>query len=151
MMNYAFINQSKESSWRNYKHYIDQITHKIVSVLNLNKHYDFSIILVDANAIQAINLEYRNIDKVTDVISFASQDDLSILTVEPVIELGDIFINVQAIRNQAHDYNHSLKREFSFLVTHGILHLLGYDHLSHEDETVMFNLQEEILSEIAKR
>lgn len=151
MMNYAFINQSQELSWRNYKHYIDQITQKIVSVLNLDKHYDFSIILVDANTIQAINLEYRNIDKVTDVISFASQDDSSILNIEHVVELGDIFINIQAIRNQAKDYGHSLKREFSFLVTHGILHLLGYDHLNHEDENQMFALQEVILSEIAKR
>lgn len=151
MMNYAFINQSQESSWRNYKHFIDQITQKIVTVLNLDKHYDFSIILVDASTIQSINLEYRNIDKVTDVISFASQDDLSILTVEPVIELGDIFINVQAIRIQASDYNHSLKREFCFLVTHGILHLLGYDHILQDDENKMFGLQEVILSEIAKR
>lgn len=151
MMNYAFINQSQESSWRNYKHYINQISQKIVSVLNLDKHYDFSVILVDANAIQAINLEYRNFDKVTDVISFASQDDLSILNVDQVIELGDIFINVQAIRNQASDYDHSLKREFCFLVTHGILHLLGYDHLTHADENKMFGLQEVILSEIAKR
>lgn len=150
-MNYAFINQSQESSWRNYKHFIDQITQKIVTVLNLDKHYDFSIILVDASTIQSINLEYRNIDKVTDVISFASQDDLSILTVEPVIELGDIFINVQAIRIQASDYNHSLKREFCFLVTHGILHLLGYDHILQDDENKMFGLQEVILSEIAKR
>lgn len=151
MMNYAFINQSQESSWRNYKHYINQISQKIVSVLNLDKHYDFSVILVDANAIQAINLEYRNFDKVTDVISFASQDDLSILNVDQVIELGDIFINVQAIRNQASDYDHSLKREFCFLVTHGILHLLGYDHLTHADENKMFGLQEVILNEIAKR
>lgn len=151
MMNYEFINQSQESSWKNYKHYVDQIVLKTVSVLELDKQYDFSIILVTPEAIQNINLEYRNIDRVTDVISFASQDDMSFLNIESDIELGDIFINVQAIRNQAKDYGHSLKREFCFLVTHGILHLLGYDHITPDDEKKMLDLQEEILYEIARR
>lgn len=150
-MNYEFINQSNEKSWKNYRPLINQIVSRIVEVLNLDKQYDFSIILVDEETIQNINREYRKIDKVTDVISFASLDDEQFLNLEETIELGDIFINVQAIRNQANDYGHSLKREFCFLVTHGILHLLGYDHLNKEDEKIMFDLQEEILNEIAKR
>ena len=123
----------------------------MIVVLDLEKNYDFSIILVDPEAIHQINRDYRNIDKVTDVISFASQDDLSVLNMEESIELGDIFINVQAIRDQAKDYGHSIKREFCFLVTHGILHLLGYDHMNSIDEKEMFNLQEVILDEIARR
>lgn len=150
-MNYEYINQSNEKTWKNYRPYVSQIVSRVITVLNLEKKYDFSIILVDANKIHEINREYRNIDKSTDVISFASLDDDSLLNMEDTIELGDIFINVQAIRDQAKDYGHSLKREFCFLVTHGILHLLGYDHLNPEDEKLMFNLQEEVLNEIARR
>lgn len=150
-MNFEYINQTNEKSWKNYRPYICQIVSRTITVLKLDKKYDFSIILVDSNTIQEINREYRKIDKVTDVISFASLDDESLMNMEDSVELGDIFINVQAIRDQAKDYGHSLKREFCFLVTHGILHLLGYDHLSVDDEKIMFDLQEEILNEIARR
>jgi probable rRNA maturation factor len=150
-MNFEYINQTNEKSWKNYRPYICQIVSRTITVLKLDKKYDFSIILVDSNTIQEINREYRKIDKVTDVISFASLDDESLMNMEDSVELGDIFINVQAIRDQAKDYGHSLKREFCFLVTHGILHLLGYDHLNVDDEKIMFNLQEEILNEIARR
>lgn len=150
-MNYEYINQTNEKSWKNYKPYINLIVSRIKLVMKLEKQYEFSIILVDSNKIHEINREYRNIDKVTDVISFASLDDELVFDLNEVIELGDIFINVDAIRSQAFDYGHSLKREFCFLVTHGILHLLGYDHMNKEDEKKMFDLQEEILNEIARR
>ena len=150
-MNYEYINQTNEKSWKNYKPYINLIVSRIKLVMKLEKQYEFSIILVDSNKIHEINREYRNIDKETDVISFASLDDELLFDLNEVIELGDIFINVDAIRSQASDYGHSLKREFCFLVTHGILHLLGYDHMNKEDEKKMFDLQEEILNEIARR
>lgn len=150
-MNYEYINQTNEKSWKNYKPYVDLIVSRIKSVLKLEKLYEFSIILVESDKIHEINREYRNIDKETDVISFASLDDHLLFGLNEIIELGDIFININAIRDQAHDYGHSLKREFCFLVTHGILHLLGYDHLNKEDEKRMFDLQEEILNEIARR
>jgi probable rRNA maturation factor len=150
-MNYEYINQTNEKSWKNYKPYINLIVSRIKLVMKLEKQYEFSIILVDSNKIHEINREYRNIDKATDVISFASLDDELLFDLNEVIELGDIFINVDAIRSQASDYGHSLKREFCFLVTHGILHLLGYDHMNKEDEKKMFDLQEEILNEIARR
>lgn len=151
MINYEFINQSKELSWKNYKSYINMIIQRTIKTLKIEKEYNFSIIMVNPEVIHQINKDYRNIDKETDVISFASQDDLSVLNMEESLELGDIFINVQAIRDQAKDYGHSLKREFCFLVTHGLLHLLGYDHLNQADEKIMFDLQEEILNEIARR
>lgn len=151
MINYEFINQSKELSWKNYKSYINMIIQRTIKTLKIEKEYNFSIIMVNPEVIHQINKDYRNIDKETDVISFASQDDLSVLNMEESLELGDIFINVQAIRDQAKDYGHSLKREFCFLVTHGLLHLLGYDHLNQTDEKIMFDLQEEILNEIARR
>lgn len=151
MVNYQFINQSSENSWLNYRRYIHAICEKTATTLKLDKMYSFSIILMDEADIHVINRDYRQIDRPTDVISFASSDEEALVVGGDEIELGDIFINIQAIRSQAEDYGHSLKREFSFLVTHGLLHLLGYDHLNKKDEEVMFKLQEEILSEIARR
>lgn len=151
MINYQFINQSSEASWLSYRHYIKPICLKTQEVLSLKQDLSFSIILLDEASIQIINRDYRQIDQATDVISFASEDEKDMIVGSDELELGDIFINVQAIRSQAKDYGHSLKREFSFLVTHGLLHLLGYDHIQQNDEEKMFKLQEEILSEIARR
>jgi probable rRNA maturation factor len=106
---------------------------------------------MDEADIHVINRDYRQIDRPTDVISFASNDEDVLIVSGDEIELGDIFINVHAIRSQAEDFGHSLKREFSFLVTHGLLHLLGYDHNDKVEEEIMIKLQEEILSEIARR
>lgn len=150
-MNYTFINQTDEKSWKNYRYLVDEINHECVKQLKIKKHFQFSIILVDSDTIQIINKDYRNIDKITDVISFASHDSMEFQVKESINELGDIFINIDRIRSQAQDYGHSLKREFSFLVTHGLLHLLGYDHMNKNDEEEMFKLQEDILSGIAKR
>ena len=151
MINYQFINQSSESSWFNYRRYVQAICERTRLVLRLDKDYTFSIILLDEIDIHVINRDYRQIDRPTDVISFASNDEDALVVGGEELELGDIFINIRAIRSQAEDYGHSLKREFSFLVTHGLLHLLGYDHMDKKEEEVMFKLQEEILSEIARR
>jgi len=70
---------------------------------------------------------------------------------QPELMLGDIFINVDAVRRQAADYGHSLKREFCFLTVHGLLHLLGYDHMNPTDDTAMITLQERVLYDIARR
>lgn len=102
-----------------------------------------SIIIVDNDYIHKINKEYRNIDRETDVISFALEEGESID--EPVKTLGDIYISIDRVYSQAKEYGHSVKRELFFLVTHGFLHLLGYDHMNKEDEEKMFSLQEKIL------
>ena len=89
-------------------------------------------------------------DKPTDVISFAYND-----TVEKFDdfsdEIGDIFINLDYVSKQAAEYGHSEAREYLFLITHGVLHLLGYDHQNPEEEKLMFDLQKEILNDIAPR
>ena len=102
----------------------------------------FNVIFVNKDEIQRINKEYRNIDKVTDVISFALIDDNEIVQTN---ELGDIFICVERAIEQAKEYGHSEGREFAFLAVHGYLHLCGYDHMSPEEEKVMFDIQESIL------
>ncbi len=150
-MNYSFINQTDEKSWKNYRIFVTQVMKETAKILKIKKRFQFSIILVDSDTIQEINKTYRKKDQVTDVISFASNDILGFEIKESINELGDIFINVDRVRSQAIDYGHSLKREFSFLVTHGLLHLLGYDHMNKSEEEEMFALQEEILSGIAKR
>ncbi|UNT96367.1 rRNA maturation RNase YbeY [Allobaculum mucilyticum] len=109
-----------------------------------------SVIFADPEQIHEINREYRKIDRPTDVISFAMQDDKdNIFIEEEENELGDIFINTTAIENQAAEYGHSVRRESCFLFCHGLLHLLGYDHMTPEDEKVMFSLQKDILHEVA--
>lgn len=102
-----------------------------------------SVIIVDNKMIHEINKKYRNIDRPTDVISFALEEGETFE--EPVKTLGDIYVSIDKVYEQAKEYNHSVKRELFFLVTHGFLHLLGYDHMKKEDEEVMFQLQEKIL------
>ena len=105
----------------------------------------FNVIIVDNSKIHEINKEYRNIDRETDVISFALEDDKTFNTTE-VRMLGDIYISIDRVRSQAEEYGHSFKRELYFLSIHGLLHLLGYDHMNPEDEKKMFTKQEEVLN-----
>lgn len=106
---------------------------------------EFNIIFVDDNYIHELNKNYRGVDRPTDVISFALEDGEKIDTGEFRM-LGDIYISIDRTKAQAIDYGHSFLRELAFLSVHGLLHLLGYDHMKKEDEEVMFGLQEEILN-----
>ena len=106
----------------------------------------FSIIFVEDDEIHQMNKEYRGVDRITDVISFAFEDEGEILYNE-IRMLGDIYICIPQMKRQAQSYEHSEKRELSFLAVHGLLHLLGYDHMVPEDEKEMFELQELILNE----
>ncbi|MBQ7136727.1 MAG: rRNA maturation RNase YbeY [Bacilli bacterium] len=106
---------------------------------------EFNIIIVDNNKIQELNKEYRNIDKVTDVISFALEDDET-YKLDDYRMLGDIYICIEKVHSQKEEYGHSFKRELSFLAVHGLLHLLGYDHMEEDDERIMFSKQEEVLT-----
>ena len=104
----------------------------------------FNVIIVDEEKIHELNREYRGIDKSTDVITFALEDNEDIVY-EDFRLLGDIYICLEKVYSQAEEYGHSVLRELSFLAIHGFLHLLGYDHMTEEDEKVMFKRQEEIL------
>lgn len=128
---------------------------------------EVALTFVDDEAIQELNKQYRDLDKPTDVLSFAmsefgedeiqinyednelnstdeSQDDevMSEAFIEP---LGDIIISVPRAIAQAEDYGHSVERELGFLFVHGFLHLIGYDHQSEDEEKIMFAKQEDIL------
>ena len=123
---------------------------------------EINLTLVDDEAIRAINQEYRQIDRATDVLSFPmisyiEAGDFSGLEDEEAdnfnpdtgeILLGDIIISVPKVYAQAEEFGHSLKREFAFLIVHSMLHLFGYDHLEPEEAAFMENKQREILNEM---
>ncbi len=125
---------------------LDKLKEFLINVSNDEKlgNVIFNVIIVDNNKIKEINRDYRNIDRETDVISFALEDDKSFNTTEFRM-LGDIYISIDKVRSQSKEYGHSFKRELYFLAIHGLLHLLGYDHMTKEEEEVMFSKQEEVL------
>lgn len=106
----------------------------------------FNIILINNKEIKEINCKYRNIDRETDVITFALEDNEDNVKGMEFRVLGDIYISIDKTCEQAKLYGHSVKRELCFLATHGILHLLGYDHMNEEEEKIMFKRQEELLN-----
>ncbi|MBV5122784.1 rRNA maturation RNase YbeY [Bacillus halotolerans] len=110
---------------------------------------EVSVTIVTNEDIQQINKEYRGKDTPTDVISFAleeeGEDEVEIVGAEMPPVLGDIIISADRTREQAEEYNHSFKRELGFLVVHGFLHLLGYDHMTKEEEEEMFTKQKDLL------
>ena len=108
---------------------------------------EVSISIVDDERIQELNRDYRDKDRVTDVLSFALNEGEEYVTMEGMPDiLGDIVISLPAAKRQALAYGHSLEREIAFLSVHGFLHLTGYDHGNDEEEKKMFTRQEEILS-----
>ena len=123
---------------------------KTVKHLRLKCDPILSVTFVDDEFIHKMNRDYRHVDRPTDVISFAFLDgdenrEKELKNKGPV-SLGDIYISIDRAKAQAEEYGHPLKRELSFLFVHGLLHLLGYDHMTEEDEKIMFKIQDEILS-----
>lgn len=108
---------------------------------------DVCVLITDAEEIQSLNRTYRKIDRVTDVLTFPAWEGEAILC-PPDEYLGDIAICYERAVEQAEEYNHSLERELAFLAVHGSLHLMGYDHMTSEDETAMFAKQEEALQSL---
>ncbi|WP_270584045.1 rRNA maturation RNase YbeY [Bacillus smithii] len=117
----------------------------------IQEESEVSVTFVDNQRIQEINRDYRHKDQPTDVISFAleetDEEEVEIIGEDMPRVLGDIIISVPKAREQAHDYGHSFQRELGFLAVHGFLHLLGYDHMTEEEEKIMFSRQREILHE----
>jgi len=108
------------------------------------ENVEFNVIFVNNQKIHEINRDFRGIDRETDVISFALEDEKTIEL--PIRLLGDIYISVEKAKGQALEYGHSFIRELCFLAIHGFYHLLGYDHQTPEEEKIMFQKQEEVLS-----
>lgn len=137
---------------------------KIIKVCENLLKEDFKDVYVSINfvsdeEIQRLNREFRNIDKVTDVLSFPNLNKTPNEKLKKfrkladfdtnLLFLGDIVISKNVAKKQAREYEHSLKREVCFLALHGFLHLLGFDHIKEEDEKIMTKLQNKILSEVS--
>lgn len=129
-----------------YRKLLVKVANETYKKLNLQNEIIFDCSFVDLKTIQEINMKHRNINQPTDVISFALWDKGYKSNL-----LGEIYICYEKIVEQKKLYRHSFKRELCFLFLHGLLHLLGYDHMNKKDEEIMFSLQEEILNSLGIR
>ncbi|MBQ0045599.1 MAG: rRNA maturation RNase YbeY [Mycoplasma sp.] len=120
----------------------DAICESTFNQLKLCENVVFDVNIVTPTQIKNINNKYRKINKVTDVISFANRDNNTVI----VPLLGEIFICLAKAKQQAKEYGHSLQRELIFLFTHGLLHLLGFDHQTPKQEKQMLSLTKKIIS-----
>lgn len=145
-MELDFVNQGP-ASYDAYEEKFAKLYTKVFSHLGIKDNYVTDVTIVNNGEIHKINRDYRKVDRPTDVISFAFFDDKN--EIKPAdgspISLGAIVISYEKAEEQAEEYGHSLEREMSFLFVHGMLHLLGYDHMDEEHEKIMFRLQDEIL------
>ncbi|EKN64672.1 metal-binding heat shock protein [Neobacillus bataviensis LMG 21833] len=130
---------------------IERLINFAANRLEIEEHSEVSVTFVSNERIQEINREYRDKDMPTDVISFAMEElgegEVELTGVEMPRVLGDIIISIPRTKEQAEEYGHSFERELGFLAVHGFLHLLGYDHMTEDEEKEMFTLQREILDE----
>ena len=125
--------------------YLNKVIDKTLEMENVLSS-NFAIVFIDDEKMHELNKNYRGIDRTTDVLSFAFEDNNKICY--NIRQLGEIYVSIPKMVSQAKEYGHSEKRELAFLVVHGLLHLLGYDHtLGIEEEKVMFEKQELVLNE----
>lgn len=143
------------------KELAETVINKAMDLEDFPYEAQVSLTITDDAGIQEINKEFREIDAPTDVLSFPlilfdfpanfdiierSQQCIDMDTGEVV--LGDIVINVNRIEAQAKDFNHSIRREYAFLIAHSMMHLFGYDHMTEEEEKLMFSKQEAVLESL---
>ena len=148
-----------------YKKLAKKISKKVFEIENIDYDISYNLSIVDKKDIKKINKEYRDINKITDVLSFPNIDfkkpssfknfikddvyDVSIIDLTTdTIFIGDVVMCYDKIIEQSDMYNHSIKREYSFLLVHSLLHLLGYDHIDIKDERKMFKKQDDVLNSL---
>ncbi|MBO5453455.1 MAG: rRNA maturation RNase YbeY [Clostridia bacterium] len=135
---------------------IENVIKTALSIHGIDCDTEVSLLFTDADEIRQINNDYRNTDKVTDVLSFPQLEfeEEGVIMEEylpkageyPYLSLGDVVINVEQVYAQAQEFGHSRERETGYLVTHSILHLLGYDHMEEDEKKRMRAKEEEIMS-----
>lgn len=121
---------------------LEQLLEFMANEENIHKESEVSLLIVTNKTIRELNDTYRNINKVTDVLSFPLGENID--RTSP-LHLGDIVICLERAVEQAEEYNHSFQRELGFLTAHGFLHLLGYNHDDEISATEMFKKQKELL------
>ena len=133
-----------------------QVVEKVLEFEGVQEEYEISISFVNNEEIRSLNMEYRGIDKETDVLSFPmldfieeeEEEEVDAEYIDEELALGDIVISMEKALEQSGEYGHSFNRELAFLLVHGMLHLLGYDHEVEATEGDIFEKQEEILTEL---
>ncbi|HEY9855193.1 MAG TPA: rRNA maturation RNase YbeY [Stenomitos sp.] len=129
-------------------HWQDVIT-GMLEAAGVEPRAEISVTFVDDATIHALNREHRDVDRPTDVLSFPQFEPDEELPPEPLpYPLGDVVVSLDTTERQAHEYGHGFDRELGFLLAHGILHLLGYDHMTPEEETEMRARQRELLAAV---
>lgn len=145
------VNYNAISELPNEEKLIKEVVSRVLEEEKVLPEVDVYITLTNNEEIHKINKEYRDVDRPTDVLSFPmyERDEIAGLKndTDDEIEkiLGDIIVSIEKVREQAEEYGHSFERELAYLVTHGMLHLLGYDHMIEEEKAVMRIREEEIL------
>lgn len=152
-MSLVLINQqSKVNLTQELEHMLEKVFQYTLMVEDIDDDAEATLVFVDDNEIRELNYQYREKNCPTDVLSFAilEENDEEPDFEDPIGEmlLGDIVISLERAVVQAEEYGHSFERELAFLTVHGILHLLGYDHETEEEEKLMFARQEEILAHL---
>lgn len=149
MHNFDIINKIEVNLF-NFEDKTKDILQTTLNKLYITQSVELTLNIVNNHMISEINEKYRNKKGPTDVISFAleEEENLNLNSLTGFRILGDIFISYEKAKEQAKQYEHSLFRELSFLFLHGLLHLLGYDHQTKEQEKIMFNLQNQILNKL---
>ncbi len=144
-MNVLFENNTNENINKNL---IEAVIKATLEYENIQNDCEISVTIVCNEEMHQLNKKFRNIDRATDVLSFPLIDfkKEKLPPKDKKVYLGDIVISIDRAGEQAVEYGHSLQREIGFLTAHSMLHLLGYDHMSKEEETIMFKKQEEILN-----
>jgi probable rRNA maturation factor len=136
MIKINYVNQYNKNN--SYKRAITKMLKKGYRDLKLIEPIVVSVIFVNNDTIQELNKNYRNLDKPTDVLSFENIDD--------IYEIGDIFISIDKVEEQAKELNHSFEFELVYLAVHGFLHCLGYDHIEDDEAQEMDKRQKLIMS-----
>ncbi|MBQ4137331.1 MAG: rRNA maturation RNase YbeY [Clostridia bacterium] len=152
-MNHRIIivnHQDKEPFLKETQNLLTHVIREALYMMGAVYSTEVSVTLTDDEEIREINNEHRGIDSATDVLSFPQYDssELDEFGLDDDIVLGDIVISCERAREQSLEYGHSYTRELAFLAVHSVLHLLGYDHISEDEEKVMCELQEYILDSI---
>ncbi|EMA6341636.1 rRNA maturation RNase YbeY [Bacillus cytotoxicus] len=149
-----FFDETEEVK-EDYVDMIRELLEKAAQMEGVEDGTELSVTFVDNERIREINRDYRGKDQPTDVISFALEDmgegETEIIGADMPRMLGDLIISIPRTKEQAEEYGHSFDRELGFLALHGFLHLLGYDHMTEEDEKEMFGKQKEILGAFGLR
>ena len=141
MIEIILSNETKEELKENYESIINIAINKAGEIMELKDDWEVSVSIVSPEDIRMLNRDYRGVDEVTDVLSFPLDFDVDV----PMKMLGDIVINLEKIKSQALEFNHSEERELSYLTVHSMLHLLGFDHIDEEDRVEMRKKENEIM------